>query len=57
MIGLHKAGFADNRHLPYQLDVREARRKPGSIGMSSHFIDFVPGQPERCERLNGPPEF
>lgn len=20
-------------------------------------IDFIPGQPERCERLNGPPEF
>jgi hypothetical protein len=20
-------------------------------------IDFVPGQPEKCERLNGPPEF
>lgn len=20
-------------------------------------VDFVPGQPERCERLNGPPEF
>jgi hypothetical protein len=20
-------------------------------------IDFLPGQPEKCERLNGPPEF
>jgi hypothetical protein len=20
-------------------------------------VDFVPGQPEKCEHLNGPPEF
>ena len=20
-------------------------------------VDFIPGQPEKCERLNGPPEF
>ncbi len=55
-LGLHKGEFADNRHLPYQLYVREGRRmrgalvvtqkdvqtdrrKPDSIGMSSHFID------------------
>jgi hypothetical protein len=20
-------------------------------------VDFIPGQPEKCEHLNGPPEF
>jgi hypothetical protein len=27
------------------------------LRMQNQVIDFIPGQPEKCEHLNGPPEF
>jgi hypothetical protein len=27
------------------------------LRMQHQVIDFIPGQPEKCEHLNGPPEF
>jgi hypothetical protein len=27
------------------------------LRVQNQVIDFIPGQPEKCERLNGPPEF
>jgi hypothetical protein len=26
-------------------------------GAQHQVVDFIPGQPEKCEQLNGPPEF
>ncbi len=49
------AAMAAKQNLPVsRIDIptlQEILRKQGQV------IDFIPGQPEKCEKLNGPPEF
>ena len=59
MIGGHAAGtaaaLAAKANVPVQkIDIAVLQDQ---LRQQKQVIDFIPGQPEKCEHLNGPPEF
>lgn len=59
MITGHAAGVAAalavKDHAPVQQVSLQALQ--GKLRAQGQVVDFIPGQPEKCEHLNGPPEF
>lgn len=59
MITGHAAGVAAAMAAKQGKDVHslDLPRLQGRLREQRQVLDFIPGQPEKCERLNGPPEF
>lgn len=52
--GVAAAMAAEGRSAVQGVDVTALQ---GKLRQQKQIIDFIPGQPEKCEHLNGPPEF
>jgi hypothetical protein len=59
MITGHAAGVAAAMAAKEGNDVQkvDVPALQNKLRVQNQVIDFIPGQPEKCERLNGPPEF
>jgi hypothetical protein len=59
MITGHAAGIAAAMSAKDGSDVQKVNVPvlQDKLRAGHQVIDFIPGQPEKCQRLNGPPEF
>ncbi len=59
MITGHAAGVAAAMATKEEVDVQRVSMSglQKKLRGQKQIVDFIPGQPERCEQLNGPPEF
>lgn len=59
MIAGHAAGIAAAMAVKDNLDVQkiDVAALQEKLRAQKQVVDFIPGQPEKCEHLNGPPEF
>jgi hypothetical protein len=59
MITGHAAGVAATMAVKDEITVQKVNvaALQEKLRAQNQVIDFLPGQPEKCEHLNGPPEF
>jgi hypothetical protein len=59
MITGHAAGIAASMATKDGTDVQKVNVAvlQDKLRAQHQVVDFIPGQPEKCEHLNGPPEF
>jgi len=59
MITGHAAGVASAMAAKERLEVQQVNvaALQDKLRAQRQVVDFIPGQPEKCEHLNGPPEF
>jgi hypothetical protein len=59
MITGHAARVASAMEVKGSVEVQKVNvaALQDKLRAQKQFVDFIPGQPEKCEHLNGPPEF
>ena len=59
MIGGHAAGVAAAMAVKSDSPVQEVSipKLQAKLEEQGQVVQFIPGKPEKCEHLNGPPEF
>ena len=59
MIVGHAAGIAAATAAKQNIEVQKVPLADlqSKLRAQNQMLDFIPGQPEKCEHLNGPPEF
>ena len=59
MVTGHASGIAASLAAKEKVPVQEVpvKKLQAKLKVQKQVIDFIPGQPEKCEKLNGPPEF